>query len=72
MITNDAEFRQTLEQLRCMHGALEDLRADVLPKNPRLFAVVAEGPLDYIKQFQEDLEAYRSSLLAEHPHRTAG
>ena len=65
MIENDAQFRQTLEQLQLMYRALDDLRQDVLPKNPRNFAILAEGPLDYIRQFHDELEQYRQSLLAE-------
>ena len=65
MITSDNEFQQTLEQLERMYRALAALRREVLPLNPRQFAVLAEGPLDYIRQFQEDLEQYRLSLLTE-------
>jgi hypothetical protein len=71
MIADDAAFRQTLDQLQRMYRALEQLREEVLPKNPRLFAVMAEGPLDHIRQFQEDLEAYRLSLLSDRPTRSA-
>jgi hypothetical protein len=67
MIKNDDEFQQTLEQLGRMYRALAALRKDVLPKNPRTFAVLAEGPLDYIRQFLDELEQYRASLLAEPP-----
>lgn len=63
MIRNDAELRQSFEQLDRMQRALASLRDEVLPVNPRLFAVMAEGPLDYIRQFHEELEAYRVSLL---------
>ena len=76
MIANVAEFQQTLDELQRMYRALARLREEVLPKNPRLFAVMAEGPLDYIRQFQEDLEAYRLSLLSDpssaSPSRNAG
>lgn len=65
MITNDTEFQQTLEQLERMYRALATLRREVLPHSPRQFAVLAEGPLDYIRQFQEELEQYRLSLLAD-------
>jgi hypothetical protein len=58
MITSEVEFQQTLEQLQRMYRALADLREQVLPKNPRLFAVLAEGPLDQIRQFQEEIETY--------------
>jgi hypothetical protein len=64
MIRNDEEFQQSMEQLEVMYRALASLRRDVLPLNPRQFAVLAEGPLDYIRQFQEELEQYRLSLLA--------
>ena len=63
MIKNDSELRQTFEQLERMQRALTTLRDDVLPVNPRLFAVMAEGPLDYIREFHDELEAYRLTLL---------
>ena len=65
MIRNDAEFQQIADQLEQMHRALAEPRAEVLPKNPRSFAVLAEGPLDYIRRFHDELEQYRLSLLAE-------
>ena len=65
MIENDEQFQQTLEQLQLMYRALNDLRETVLPKNPRNFAILAEGPLDYIRQFHEELEQYCQSLRAE-------
>lgn len=64
MIKSDAEFQETLEQLERMYRALAALRRDILPRNPRTFAVMAEGPLDYIRQFLDELEQYRRSLLA--------
>ncbi len=63
MIKNDTELRQTFEQLERMQRALTTLRDDVLPVNPRLFAVMAEGPLDYIREFHNELETYRLTLL---------
>ena len=63
MIKNDSELRQTFEQLERMRRALVALRDEVLPVNPRLFAVMAEGPLDYIREFHDELEAYRLTLL---------
>lgn len=65
MIENDEGFQQTLEQLESMTRALASLREDILPKNPHNFAILAEGPLDYIRQFHEELEQYCQSLLAE-------
>ncbi len=63
MIKNDTELRQTFEQLERMQRALTSLRDEVLPVNPRLFAVMAEGPLDYVRVFHDELEAYRLTLL---------
>lgn len=63
MIKNESELRQTFEQLERMQRALASLRDDVLPVNPQLFALMAEGPLDYIREFHDELEAYRLSLL---------
>ena len=67
MIQNEAQFQRTLDQLQQMYRALAELCEDVLSKNPRTFAVLAEGPLDYIRQFLEELEQYRQSLLAAPP-----
>ncbi len=36
------KLRKTVEQLERMQRALASLRDDVLPVNPRLFAVMAE------------------------------
>jgi hypothetical protein len=71
MIKNDSELRQTFEQLERMQRALATLRDDVLPVNPRLFAVMAEGPLDYIREFHDELEAYRLTLLGTASKRPA-
>ena len=46
-----------------MQRTLTTLRDEVLPVNPRLFAVMAEGPLDYVREFHDELEAYRLTLL---------
>ncbi len=63
MIKNESDLRQTFEQLERMQRVLASLRDEVLPVNPRLFAVMAEGPLDYVREFHDELEAYRLSLL---------
>ena len=71
MIANDEQFQQTLEQLQRMYHALALLRQDVLPLNPKQFAVLAEAPLDHIRRLHEELEQYRLSLLAG-PSRRVG
>lgn len=58
MTRDDMQLEQTIEQLARMYRALGELHRDILPKNPRLFAVMAEGPLDLIRQFQGEIESY--------------
>jgi hypothetical protein len=65
MIKNDAELMQTLEQLQRMYRALADLRQEVLPKNPRTFALMAEGPLDHIRRLQDGIDAYVGAAQVE-------
>ena len=65
MIQNDAEFQQTLEQLGRMYHALAELRRDILPKNPRNFAVLAEGPVEQIRRLQEEVKIYSGATKAE-------
>jgi len=65
MISTQAEFQQTLDQMQRIYDALQDLRRTVLPLNPRNFAILSEGPLDQIRRLQEELEEYRCSLLGD-------
>ncbi|MCI0540989.1 MAG: hypothetical protein L0Z50_37790 [Verrucomicrobiales bacterium] len=58
MIQNEAQLRQAIEQIQNLCGALDSLRADVFPKNPRNFAVLAEGPLEQIRQLQAQIDDY--------------
>ena len=37
-------------------------RSDILSKNPRNFAVFAEGPLDEIRNLQAEIAAYVQQL----------
>jgi hypothetical protein len=65
MNRDNMHLDQTIEQLVRMYHALDELRRDVLPKNPRLFAVMAEGPLDLIRQFQGEIESYLGAAAIE-------
>jgi len=46
MITNEAHLQQAIEQSQGLCRAIESLRADIFPKNPKNFAILAEGPVD--------------------------
>lgn len=64
MITTDAQLHQAIEQIQGLCRALDSLRVDILPKNPRNFAIMAEGPVDEIRKLQADIDAYIDRLEA--------
>ena len=63
MSKEHAILSQTIEQLELMNRVLEHLRTDVLPKNARMFALMAEGPLDEIQRLHDEIERRTSALL---------
>ena len=65
MIKTEAQLHQALEQIENLCQAVKGLRADVFLKNPRNFAVLAEGPLDEIRKLQADVDRYITSLVEE-------
>jgi hypothetical protein len=42
--------------------ALDDLKENVLPKDPHLFAVMSEGPLEDLGRLRLELEGYVKEL----------
>lgn len=64
MITTDAQFQQALEQIQRLCHALDSLRVDIFPQNPKNFAILAEGPVDEIRKLQTDIDAYINRLEA--------
>jgi len=62
MIENEAQLRQAIEQIQGLCRAIDALRADVFPKNPRNFAILAEGPVDEIRKLQVDIDDYVTRL----------
>jgi hypothetical protein len=62
MIENSEQLQQAIEQMGRMQRILESYQADILPQNPRNFAVLAEGPLDEIRKLQADIEQYVNRL----------
>ena len=45
-----------------MQRILESYRNEILTKNPRNFAVLAEGPLEQLRQLQAQLDEYFQRL----------
>jgi hypothetical protein len=64
MIENTEQLQQAIEQMGRMQRILEGCRADILPKNPRNFAVFAEGPLDEIRKLEAEISEYVERLEA--------
>ncbi len=62
MIENTEQLYQAIEQMGRMQRILESYRSDILPKNPRNFAVFAEGPLDEIQKLQAEISSYVQHL----------
>ena len=62
MIQSEAQLQQALEQIENLCRAIQSLRADVFLKNPRNFAILAEGPVDEIRKLQADVDDYLTRL----------
>lgn len=62
MIENTEQLNQAIEQMGRMQAILESYRVEILPKNPRNFAIFAEGPLDEIRKLQAEVDDYISKL----------
>lgn len=62
MIENESQLKQAIEQIQGLCRAIDTLRADIFPKNPRNFAILAEGPVDEIRKLQTDIDKYVSHL----------
>jgi hypothetical protein len=58
MIADVDRIRVTMQQMDRVLRALEDLRLTVLPKNPQLFASMAEAPLDDLNRLRSEINEY--------------
>jgi hypothetical protein len=65
MITNNEQMDQAIEQMGRMYRALASLRRDILPLNPRNFALLAEGPVDEIRKLEEQIDEYSGRAAAQ-------
>jgi hypothetical protein len=64
MIETPEQVYQAIEQMGRMQRALESLCDEVLTKNPRNFAVLAEGPLEQLRQLHDQLDEYLQRVQA--------
>jgi hypothetical protein len=58
MIETTEQLYQAIEQMGRMQRILESSRNEILAKNPRNFAVLAEGPLEQLRQLQAQIAEY--------------
>ncbi len=64
MSTDMSRVKVTLEQIARLISALDDLKQNVLPRDPQLFAVMAEGPLDDLQRMRGEICQYVEELQA--------
>jgi len=63
----EAILTQTVEQLERMNEALVALRRELLPTQPRKFAILAEGPLEEMRRLQADIEFLTTQIATAAP-----
>ena len=67
MNKTDAILTQTIEQLERVNEALAALRRELLPAQPKKFAILAEGPLEEMRRLQGELEHLTAEIAAGSP-----
>ena len=55
---------QTVEQLERMNEALAALHKELLPGQPKKFAILAEGPLEDMRRLQSEIEQLTAEITA--------
>ena len=64
MIETSEQLYQAIEQMGRMQRILESHRNQILTKNPHNFALLAEGPLEQLRQLQKQIDDYLQNLAA--------
>jgi hypothetical protein len=62
MTKNEAILTQTVEQLERLNEALGSLRRELLPAQPKKFAILAEGPLEDTRRLQSEIEKLTAEI----------
>jgi hypothetical protein len=58
---------QALEQLERISEALAALRRELVPGEPKKFAILAEGPLEDMRRLQEEITRLTAEVTASSP-----
>lgn len=64
MIESAEQLYQAIEQMGRMQRILESYRDEIFAKNARNFAILAEGPLEQLRQLQSQIDEYMQRLEA--------
>ncbi len=68
MIAVAEQLGQAIEQMGRMQRILESYCNEILTKHPRNFALLAEGPLEQLRQLQAQIDEYIRRLeIAQTP-----
>jgi hypothetical protein len=67
MIETAEQLYQAIEQMGRMQRILESYRNEILTRNPSNFAVLAEGPLEQLRQLQQQIDEYIQRLEGTRP-----
>ncbi len=62
MIETAEQLYQAIEQMGRVQRILESYRNEILTQSPRNFAVLAEGPLEQLRQLQKQIDEYIQRL----------
>lgn len=57
-------LEQTVEQLEHLNEALAALRRQLLPSQPKKFAILAEGPLEDMRRLQNEIERLTAEIAS--------
>jgi hypothetical protein len=59
------DLKQTIECIGMMSQSLESLRERIYPQSPMWFAIMAQGPVDQIRDLLDDLEWLMKDMIPQ-------
>ena len=62
MVEDASQLRVTLQQMQRLLWALADLKEHVLSQDPKLFAIMAEAPLEDLDRLRQEVESFLDQL----------
>ena len=62
MIEDVNQLRVTMQQMQRLLWALADLKEQMLSQDPKLFATMAEAPLEDLDRLRQEVEGFLDQL----------